>query len=116
MSTGQLSISFGSMAPTRSRPRSPYVIQGQERPDDLPKLKASASRMESLVLEYFASVEHGTPSQCAQALGVEVTSVRPRITQLRDRGELERMTWLPRVPTARGSEGVFRRARKEVTE
>jgi len=96
----------------------PYVIQGQERPDDLPRFKASAKRNEALILEWFRRQRFGsiysaeTPTLCAQALGMKLTTVRPRITQLLDRTKgprLERCAWIARRRTDDGgSEGWVR--------
>lgn len=104
-----------SAFPSLVIPREPYVIKGHEKPADLPSLKSSASRMEAMVLAYFAREPYGTPSECAEALGVDVTSVRPRISQLSREyppGPLQRMKWMPRKPTkAGGSEGLYRMRR-----
>lgn len=103
------------------RKRRAYVIQGQEVPEHLPRLQESAETMQARVLELFRSytmptlpVSHWalTPSMCAQAMGLELTMVRPRITQLSKRTEgprLERCRWIKRAPTkGGGSEGWYR--------
>lgn len=96
----------------------PYVIQGQERPDDLPRLKESAATMEARVLEWFRGrfgvrgYMAQTPTMCAEALGLHLTTVRPRITQLTKRTSgprLERCAWIARRRTDDGgSEGWVR--------
>lgn len=101
----------------------PYVIQGQERPDDLPRLTESAATMERKVLDWFMAQFVGvslngpiyraqTPTMCAEALGLHLTTVRPRITQLTKRTSgprLERCAWIARRRTDDGgSEGWVR--------
>lgn len=99
-----------------------YVPNHQERGDDLPRLRESAETMEALVLEWFKATKtrdfpHSfgnprTPSDCASGMGMDLTTVRPRITQLSKRTEgprLERCSWIKRRPTAAGgSEGFYR--------
>lgn len=104
--------------------RRAYVTQGQERPADLPRLRESAETMEVRVLAWYQEqrarfertgasedVAH-TPTQCAAALGLKLTTVRPRICQLAKMTtgpRLERCFWLPRRPTEDGgSEGWHR--------
>jgi hypothetical protein len=89
--------------------REAYVIQGQERGDDLPRLRESAKTIEARVLAWFAAeIGTRTPTMCAEALGLPLTTVRPRITCLLNQGRLERCKWLPRKPTKSGSEGWYR--------
>lgn len=109
------SLHVWDASPLYAPPRSSYVIQGTERPDDLPRLRESAATMEAKVLEWFES-RFGvrgylaqTPSMCAEGLGAKLTSVRPRITQLVRAGRLERCAWIARKATEDGgSEGFFR--------
>ena len=60
----------------------PYVIQGQERPDDIPRLKESAATMEARVLEWFRGrfgvrgYMAQTPTMCAEALGLHLRAVQ----------------------------------------
>lgn len=105
-----------------------YVPNHQERGDDLPRLRESAETMEALVLAWFESECVGvrpyrqfrgmTPTDCAKALSLDLTTVRPRICQLAKRTEgprLERCKWIKRRPTAAGgSEGYFRYAEGEI--
>ena len=114
-------------APTRTHDgvalRSSYVPNRVERPADLPRLRESAETMERRVLELFRRSRMRdvsgetlslamTPSMCADAMGLNLTTVRPRICVLAKRTEgprLERCTWLPRRPTEDGgSEGWYR--------
>lgn len=108
--------------------RSSYVPNRVERPADLPRLRESAETMERRVLEWFEAqrarfertgasedVAH-TPTQCAEALGLDITTVRPRISVLKHRTSgprLELCKWLPRRPTRTGSEGWYRFTSKE---
>lgn len=97
-----------------------YAPNRQERPADLPRLRESAETMERRVLEWFRRCRmrdiNGdllqiatTPTMCADALGLKLTTVRPRITQLVKAGSLERCAWIARRPTEDGgSEGWFR--------
>lgn len=95
--------------------RSSYVPNRVERPADIPRLRESAETMERRVLAWFEG-RFGvrgyiaqTPTMCADALGLKLTTVRPRITQLVKAGRLERCAWVPRKPTEDGgSEGWFR--------
>lgn len=99
------------------RPVPAYVIQGQEKPADLPSLQESAATVEARVLAWFEG-RFGvrgylaqTPTMCAEALGLEWFTVRPRISQLAKRIEgprLEHCAWLPRKPTGKSSEGWYR--------
>ena len=119
-------------APTRTHDgvarRSSYVPNRVERPADIPRLRESAETMERRVLEWFEAqrarfertgasedVAH-TPTQCAEALGLDITTVRPRISVLKHRTSgprLELCKWLPRRPTRTGSEGWYRFTSKE---
>lgn len=69
------------------------------------------------MLEWFAGkfgvrgYKAQTPTMCAEALGLKLTTVRPRITQLlalTTGPRLERCAWVPRRPTNGGSEGWYR--------
>lgn len=94
-----------------------YVVQGQERPADLPRLQATAATMEARVLDWYADrfgvrgYMAQTPTMCAEALGLPLTTVRPRVCQLSKRvhgPRIEACRWLARRPTAQGSEGWYR--------
>jgi hypothetical protein len=115
--TAQLSM-FAPAPPVRRHDG--YVIQGSERPADLPRLQASAETIEARVLAWFEERGEvrgfsvigylpGTPTMCALELGLKLTTARPRITQLVRSGHLERCAWVPRRTTEDGgSEGYFR--------
>lgn len=100
-----------------------YRPNGQEVPAHLPRLEEGAETMNAIVLEWFrvqrerfdrtgASEDVAfSATQCAEALGFDRTSIRPRITSLKDRlsgPRLEHCRWLARRPTKKGSEGLYR--------
>ena len=87
----------------------PYVIQGQERPSDLPRLGESAATIEARVLAWFDGyAAPQTPSMCAEELGLKLTTVRPRICQLKAAGKLVHLRHVARRATEDGgSEGWY---------
>lgn len=117
-----MSSQLSLLTPTpRVRTSAAYVTQGQERPTDLPRLRESAETMEARVLAWFRDTKtrdfpHSfgnprTPTDCASGMGLDLTTVRPRICQLSKRTEgprLERCKWIKRRPTRTGSEGYYR--------
>lgn len=117
MSTQQLSLIPLSVVHATVRS---YVPNRQERPADLPKLRESAATMEARVLEWFgAYVLPKTPSDCAWGLGLKLTTVRPRITQLSRRTKgprLEKCRWIARRPTEDGGSEGWYRFTAELTE
>ena len=113
-----MQLALFAPAPRRVKPiECRHVVQGQERPADLPGLDASAKTVGAVVLDWFESQADSrgylprTPSMCAAALGFDVTTVRPRITQLQNRTQgprLEACRWIRRKPTLKSSEGWLR--------
>lgn len=115
-----MSTQLSLLPSPQTHPRPSYVVQGSERPADLPRLRESAATMERRVLEWFRLIARvdgpaaamNTPSMCAIGLGLKLTTVRPRICQLAKRTSgprLEPCKWVPRRPTEDGgSEGWFR--------
>lgn len=109
-----------------------YRPNGQEVPAHLPRLEEGAETMQARVLEWFRdqfvtrTVEIPgapdepfrcriqtplTPSDCAEGMGRDLTTVRPRICQLAKRTSgprLEHCKWIKRRPTGRSSEGWYR--------
>lgn len=89
-----------------------YVIQGQEKPKHIARLRSNAKGIAALILAEFRScLTPMTPTMCAEAMGLPLTTVRPRICQLAKRTEgprLEHCWWMPRRDTEASSEGWLR--------
>ncbi len=61
------------------------------------------SQMEDLVLSTLERMGPLTPDEIAEAAGVPVTSVRPRVTELLARGALKKTGWRRPTPAAKAT-------------
>jgi hypothetical protein len=105
-----------------------YRPNGQEVPAHLPRLEEGAETMQARVLQWFKWQRIGafslvsdtpyfsqTPSDCAEGMGLPLTTVRPRICQLAKRTEGPRLELsdIPHRGGASGSSaGLLRQGRK----